>query len=188
MPIALTRKPSPALTACELEFLERRPIDIQKAWEQHQAYEGCLAELGARVISLPADPAMADGVFVEDPAVVLNEVAVITRMSALSRQREHASLAQALAPYRELHWLREPAKLEGGDVLRIGKTMYVGLSRRTNIEGIEQFSRFLRPFGYRVHPVEVRECLHLKTACCDLGNGVVLANPDWFDSAAFRIV
>jgi dimethylargininase len=185
MLVAFTRKPGPELAACELEFLPRRSIDIDKAIEQHQTYEACLAELGAEVTSLPADHSMPDGVFIEDPAVVVEEAAVITRMSAPSRRREHSSVAQALAPYRELHWLSEPAKLEGGDVLRIDKTVYVGVSRRTNREGISQLSEALRRFGYKVRPVEVSGCLHLKTACCDLGDGMVLANRAWFDVAEF---
>src|SRR5712671_5625391 len=101
MLVALTRKPGPELAACALEFLARRPIDIEKAIEQHRAYQDCLAELGAQVVSLPADPGMPDGVFIEDAAVVVDEAAVITRMGTPSRRNEHASVEKALAPYRE---------------------------------------------------------------------------------------
>jgi len=125
-------------------------------------------------------------VFVEDPAVVIDEVAVIARMGAESRRRESESLAAALAEFRPIEWLREPATLEGGDVLRIGKTLYVGISRRTNREGAVQLAELLDEFGYRVVPVQVRGCLHLKSACSYLGDHLVLANRQWIDAAAFR--
>src|ERR1700691_2197498 len=113
---ALTRSVSPHLNACELEYLARQPIDVKKAAEQHRQYEKCLAELGARVITLPAGD-FPDGVFVEDPAIVLDRIAVLCRMGAESRRRESASVAQALEPFRELKWIREPGTLEGGDVM-----------------------------------------------------------------------
>src|SRR6202035_4804523 len=126
---ALTRQVSPTFDDCELTFLDRQPIDVAKAIEQHRAYEACLAELGAKVISLPADPRFPDGVFVEDPAIVLDEVAVITRPGAESRRGETESIAQALAPFRELRYIQAPGTLEGGDVVHVGKTLYVGLSQ-----------------------------------------------------------
>ena len=129
--------------------------------------------------------------FVEDPAVVVDEVAIMTRMGAASRQGESASLARALEPYRPLRWLREPATLEGGDVMRIGRTLYVGLSHRTNQEGIDQLAGELGPLGYSVIAVAVRGALHLKTACCYLGDGAILANREWVDLeplAQFQIV
>jgi dimethylargininase len=133
---------------------------------------------------LPAAPNMPDGVFVEDPAIVLDEIAVITRMGALSRRGEQDSLARALAKYRELRHIVEPGTLEGGDVMRVGKTLYVGYSRRTNVAGIQQLATMLHPLGYFVVPVEVRGCLHLKSACCYLGEDTVLANQTWMDPDA----
>src|SRR5271154_4192897 len=124
---ALTRQVSSSFASCELTFLDRQPIDLAKAVAKHRAYEACLAQLGAHVISLPADPKFPDGVFVEDPAIVLDEVAIITRPGALSRRGETKNIAQALAPFRELRHIEEPATLEGGDVITIGKTLYVGL-------------------------------------------------------------
>jgi dimethylargininase len=167
-----------------LEFLDRQPIDLAAAVEQHRQYQACLTELGAHVEILPAAPDMPDGVFVEDPAIVLDEIAVITRMGALSRRGEHDSLAGALAKYRELRHIAEPGTLEGGDVMRVGKTLYVGYSRRTNIAGIQQLAQILHPLGYFVVPVEVRGCLHLKSACCYLGEDTVLANQTWMDPDA----
>jgi dimethylargininase len=183
---ALTRQVSPTFAVCELTFLDRQPIDVAKAMEQHRAYKTCLAELGANVISLAADPQFPDGVFVEDPAVVLDEVAVITRPGAESRRGETETIAQALAPFRELRHIQPPATLEGGDVVHIGKTLYVGLSQRTNREGIAQLTELLKPFDYRVVAVEVNGCLHLKSGACWAGGDMILANRQWINATAFR--
>ena len=189
--IAITRGVSSTIGQCELEYQQREPIDFGKAQAQHRAYEDCLRSLGAHVISLPAEPEFPDAVFVEDPAVVLDEIAVMTRMGAASRRGESASLARAIEPLREVRWLREPATLEGGDVMRIGRRVFVGMSRRTNREGIAQLTGILQPLGYSVEPVEVRGCLHLKSACTHLGHDTILANRAWVDTdrlAGFRIV
>jgi dimethylargininase len=183
---ALTRQVSPSFAACELTFLDRQPIDVAKAIAQHRAYETCLTELGVHVTSLPADPAFPDGVFVEDPAIVLDEVAIITRPGAESRRGETASIAEALKPFRELRYIREPATLEGGDVFVVGKTFYVGLSRRTNREGVAQLADTLDLFGYRVVPVQVTGCLHLKSGACWAGGDMILANREWVDIEQFR--
>ena len=171
---------------CELAYLPRQAIDFVRAAEQHRQYQRCLSGLGVRVISLPAEPDLPDAVFVEDPAVVVDEVAVIARMGAESRRREAESLAQALAPFRPLRWLREPATLEGGDVVRIGRTLFVGASVRTNAEGIRQLAEDLSPFGYDVRAVEVHGCMHLKTGCTYLGGRSLLANRAWIDAGAFE--
>ena len=184
MLVAITREVSPAIAQCELEFLDRQPIDVALAGEQHRQYQTCLGELGAQVTTLPAEPDLPDSVFVEDPAIVLDEIAVITRMGAVSRRGESESLARALSKYRDLRSIEEPGTLEGGDVMRIGKTLYVGYSRRTNIAGIQQLAAMVHPLGYFVVPVEVRGCLHLKSACCYLGGDTVLANRAWFDTDA----
>jgi dimethylargininase len=181
---ALTREVSPAIANCELEFLDRQPIDLVLASEQHRQYQACLAELGVLIEILPAAADLPDGVFVEDPAIVLDEIAVITRMGALSRRGEGETLARALEKYRELRYIVEPGTLEGGDVMRVGKTLYAGYSRRTNVAGIQQLAGMLHPLGYFVVPVEVRGCLHLKSACCYLGDDTVLANRAWMDPDA----
>jgi dimethylargininase len=183
---AITRKPSPALGKCELEFLARVAIDLARATEQHQRYEECFAELGARVISLPAEEQFPDSMFVEDPALVLDEIAIMTRPGAVSRRGEGESLARALQPFRELKWIGEPGTIEGGDVMRIGRTLYVGASRRTNTAGIEQLKKLAEPLGYSVVPVPVTGCLHLKSACCYAGGGTVVANRSWFEASALR--
>jgi dimethylargininase len=175
MLLAITRAVSPAINQCEIGFIDRQEIDLAKANQQHRQYESLLAELGARVVSLPAEPDYPDSVFVEDPAVVVDEVAIMTRMGAASRCGESESLARALADYRPLRSLRAPATLEGGDVMRVGRTLYVGVSHRTNRVGIEQLTDELGPLGYTVVPVAVRGALHLKSACCSLGDGAILA-------------
>ncbi len=142
--------------------------------------------MGASVLSLPAEKDLPDSVFVEDPAVVLDEVAVMTRMGAASRRREGESLAAALSVFRPLRWIQEPATLEGGDVLRIGRRIFVGASARTNAAGIDQFRRELAPFGYTVEAVEVRRCLHLKSAVTFLGDGVILINRSLIDAEPLR--
>jgi dimethylargininase len=183
---ALTRAVSPEINQCELGYLPRQPIDVARAIEQHGRYLAALRELGAEVITLNAEPGMPDGMFVEDPAVVVDEAAVITRMGAESRRREGERLSTVLARFRKLRWIREPATLEGGDVLRIGRTLYVGLSGRTNQAGFDQFAQLLQPLGYTVQAVPVHGCLHLKSGCCSLGERVLLANRAWIDTSPFQ--
>ncbi len=181
---AITRAVSPAMNECELSYIDRVEIDIEKAQAQHGAYEECLRAMGMEVIALPAEPDLPDSVFVEDPAIVLDEVAVLTRPGAESRRAEGETLAAALAQFRPLERIAAPATLEGGDVMRVGKTLYVGASARSNAEGVAQLAEILRPFGYTVRSVKVRGCLHLKSGCTYLGEGLVLANRNWIDTAA----
>jgi dimethylargininase len=171
---------------CELAYLDRRPIDLARAAAQHRAYEELLKKLGARVISLPAAAELPDSMFVEDPAIVLDELAVMLPMGAESRRAEAASLAEALAPFRKLAYLTLPGTLEGGDVLRIGRKLFVGLSQRSNAEGIRQLAAVLAPYQYEVVAVRVGGCLHLKSAATWLGRNTLLANRDWFDAAPFE--
>ncbi len=182
---AITRAVSASLASCELTWLEREPIDIGKAIAEHHAYEQCLSDLGVRVISLPALDAHPDAVFVEDPAIVLDEIAVITTMGAESRRGERASLAAAIAEFRPIIHMRDPAKLEGGDVMRVGRHLYAGLSARSDSAGVAQLAADLQPFGYEVHVVELRGCLHLKSACCCIGENCVLVNRAWVDTSSF---
>lgn len=179
---ALTRAVSPGLADCELTFLARQKIDGAKAIEQHQGYEECLAQLGVRVIRLPAAPDLPDSVFVEDTAIVLDELAVIARPGATSRQAETGSVADALSAFRPLKFIQPPATIEGGDVMLVDRTLYVGLSARTNAAGIEQLRAIVEPYGYEVRVVEVTGCLHLKTACAYLGGRTMLVNRQWINS------
>ena len=183
---AITREVSSSINNCELSFHPRQPIDVAKAIAQHKAYQDCLAELGVRVVSLPVEPELPDAVFVEDPAIVVDEIAVVSIMGAPSRRPEAASLADALSHYRPIKFLVEPATLDGGDVLRVGRLVFAGLSQRTNLEGIAQLRDVLRAFNYEVQPVEVRGCLHLKSACSYIGNDTLLINRSWIDAERLR--
>ena len=183
---AIIRHVSPSINNCELSFHERQHIDLPKAIAQHRAYQQCLDELGLRIVSLPAEPDLPDSVFVEDPAVVVDQIAVISHMGAASRRPEAESLAVALSSYRELKFLREPATLDGGDVMRVSRTLFVGQSQRTNREAVAQLSEILRPFDHEVRPIEVTGCLHLKSACSYIGGNTVLVNRAWIDAEPLR--
>lgn len=185
MRIAITRAVSPNIGQCELTHLDRQPIDLALARTQHHLYEAALAALGCQVQQLPAELTLPDSVFVEDAAVVLDEVAIITRPGADSRKPETISIAQALAPYRTLCNIAAPGTVDGGDVLRIGKRLYVGLSSRSNQAAIDQMAAFLQPFGYTVQGVPVKGFLHLKSAVTQVAEAMVLINPAWVDAALF---
>jgi dimethylargininase len=179
---AITRAVSPAMVHCELSFIARKPIDLATAEKQHHAYKNLLGKLGARVVSLPAEPDLPDSMFVEDPAIVLDELAVILPLGTETRRREAASLADALSKFRKLEYVSLPATLEGGDVLRIGRKLFVGLTKRSNAEGICQLAAILAPHNYEVIAVPVTGCLHLKSAVTHLGRKTLLANRAWFDT------
>ena len=235
VPVALTRCPAPSLAEGELTFLDRQPIAIDLAEKQHAAYCDALAALGLEVVTLPAVTAYPDSVFVEDMAVVLDEVVVLTRPGAASRQGEAALMADALSRYRPVlplvplietpaprassqipyaaqaqpgsaakaaavagheapalrgvshrgHRSSEPATLEGGDVLRVGRRLFVGISSRTNAAGVGALRNVAAPYGYTVTPVPVTGCLHLKTGVTALDDTTLLANPAWVDLSPF---
>jgi dimethylargininase len=178
---AITRKVSSALANCELSFIERKPIDLEKARAQHNAYQALLAKLGARVISLPEEPDLPDSMFVEDPAIVLDEVAVICSMGTESRRKEVPIIAAELEKFRKLAYVKLPGTLEGGDVLCVGKKVFVGISARSNPEGIRQLAVILEHYGYDLTAIRVNGCLHLKSAVTTLGRHAMLANRSWFD-------
>jgi len=183
--LALVREVSPQLPQCELTHLGRTAIDAARARRQHREYCEALGALGCRLEWLPALPEHADGVFVEDTAVVLPELAVVTRPGAASRRGETPSVAAALARHVQVRQLSEPACLEGGDVLSIGRTLFVGASARTNSQGIAQLAQALAPHGYAVHTVAMDGCLHLKSACSFIPPDILLVNPSWVDPASF---
>ena len=181
--IALTRDVSPALAACELTFRPRESIDVPRAVAQHAAYCRRLEELGLEVLRLPADPRQPDCCFVEDTAVVLDEVAVLAHPGAPARRGEVAVVASALEQHRPLARVPWPARLDGGDVLVVGRRIFVGSSARTDAAGAQALRSIVADFGYEVVPVGVTACLHLKSAVTAIDEGAVLANPDWVDLA-----
>jgi dimethylargininase len=182
---AWVREVSPQLERCELSFVARAAIDVARAVRQHRDYTCALRALGCELFWLPALPQHPDAVFVEDTAVLLPEVAVIARPGAPSRRGETASVAAALAPEITLAHISAPGCLEGGDVLRIGRRLYVGASLRSNGAGIEQLAAAVAPFGYSVRTVSMRGCLHLKSACSFIPPDALIVNPDWVEPAQF---
>ena len=170
MPKAFTRAVSPRIAECELTHLERVPLDVERAFQQHAAYEDALRGAGFEVTRLPDLPDHPDGVFVEDTALLLDGHAIITRPGAASRLPETGSTAEGLAGQFEIHRVTE-GFVDGGDVLRIANTLCVGLSTRTDATGIESLQSICRTIGFDVVQADLRDCLHLKT-------GATLAGPD----------
>jgi dimethylargininase len=190
MPRAFTRAVSPRLAECELTHLERVPIDAGKAVEQHAAYERALADAGFEIVRLDELPNDPDAVFVEDTAVVLGEHVVITRPGVASRLGEADSTAAGLAGHFEVHRIHR-GFVDGGDVLLIDRTLYVGLSTRTDSVGIEALREIAAPLGYKVVQAELRGCLHLKTGATfagpdAAGRPVLLFSPELVDAAQFE--
>lgn len=185
MRVAMTRGVSPALARGELAFLARVALDAGRAAEQHRAYERALRDLGCTVVTVPADPALPDCVFIEDVALVLDEVAVVLRPGAPSRRPEVAAVAEALAAYRPLRRILAPAAIDGGDVLRVGRALLVGRSSRTSDAGAAALAAAVAPFGYEVRAVPVTGCLHLTSAVTQVGPDTVLVNADWIAMEPF---
>ena len=179
--IAITNAPSRAIERCELTHLERTPIDYEVALRQHRAYQDMLGAAGAEVVSLAVNENHPDGVFIEDTAIVLDEIAVMMSPGAESRRAEPAAIERALREYRPIERILLPATIDGGDVTRVGRTLLVGQSSRTNAAGAAALARIAEPHGYRVVPVPVTGCLHLKSACTALPDGRLLVNSQWID-------
>jgi dimethylargininase len=186
MLIALTREPSPKLSEGEVTYIDRLPVDFELAKQQHRDYCAALAKCGAQVITLPTLVDYPDSVFVEDTMVVVDEVAVLCHAGAESRRDEIDYIRSEIAKFRPLIELAAPATMEGGDVFRVGKTIYVGRSTRTNDAGIEGLRAALTPYGYEVIAVNVHGALHLKTAATPLNDTTLVINPEWVDLAPLK--
>ncbi len=183
--IAFTRAISPRIAECELTHLDRTPIDVARAEAQHSDYESALRALGCEVRRVEPAPDFADSVFIEDTAVVFDEIAVIARPGAESRRAETTAVERALAPLRPLARIVAPGTLDGGDVLVVGKRVFVGRTGRTNDVGIAQLRTAIAHHGYTVDAVDITGCLHLKSAVTALDDATVLVNPSWLDARAF---
>lgn len=188
MTIAITRRISPRFNECEITHIERTPINLDVARAQHAEYVQALKSLGCgcEVVELTAEADLPDSVFVEDAAIILPEVAVITRPGADSRKPETDSIARALSPFKKLVHLQNPATLDGGDVLALGKRIFIGLSTRSNQEAIDQLNALLAEFGYSVTGVHLHDCLHLKTAVSRVDDQTLLINKSWLDAHHFE--
>jgi dimethylargininase len=185
--IAITRDVSRTLANCELSYVGRTEIDLERAARQHQAYRSALQSLSCRVEALPAEHDLPDAVFVEDTALVFDEIAISTRPGAPSRRAEVASVARVLQRHRELRTIEAPGTIDGGDVMRIGRTVYVGQAARSNAAAVEQLRDLLSAAGpgYTVQAVPTRECLHLKSAVTQVADDTLLINPAWVDASTF---
>jgi dimethylargininase len=183
--IALTRAVPSSICGCELTHLARESIDHSLAVEQHGRYESALRELGLTVTRVPALDKLPDCVFVEDTALVFDEIAVMTRPGALSRREEVATVRAVVEAHRPIATIDEPATLDGEDVLVLEKDVYVGLTPRSSLSGLQQLRAILAPLGYTVHGVPVRGCLHLKSAVTRAGTRLLVANPLWVDPGLF---
>lgn len=189
MSLAFTRAVSPRIVECALTHLDRSPIDVTRAIAQHVEYEWALKAAGYtlhRLEQLDDDP---DAVFVEDTAVLLGQHAIVTRPGTASRRDEIESTARGLEQFFTIHRLNA-GNLDGGDVLKIGDTLYVGQSNRTDEEGAMSLEAVVSPLGYNVIPVELGQCLHLKTAVTFAGpdrdgRPTLIANQDWVDASRF---
>jgi dimethylargininase len=185
MKFAITRDVSPRIGNCELAHIEREPIDLGRAREQHDAYCGVLSELGWTIISLPASPDLPDSVFVEDMAVVTDEAAILTSPGAISRRLEIAPVEEVLGKFRKAAVVRPPATLDGGDALILGRDVWVGVGARTNGLAVEVLREMLQPYGFAVRAAHPRGCLHLKTAITRAGPDCLIVNPLWIEPRNF---
>ncbi|MGB7875665.1 MAG: arginine deiminase family protein [Anaerolineales bacterium] len=185
MLIAITRQVSPTINQCKLTHIPRKPINYKRACAQHKQYEDALRSLGIDIISLDAESGLPDSVFVEDVAFVLDEYAIMLNPGAPSRRPEVASVEKALAPYRDIYRIQPPGTVDGGDILTVGKTVYVGLSSRSTEEAIEQIRAILEPRSYQVREVRVSGCLHLKSAVTQVRDDTLLINPEWVSKDDF---
>jgi dimethylargininase len=181
--VAITHLPSPNMQEYERTFVGDETIDSALALRQHAGYQDALRACGAEVITLDVNRALPDCVFVEDTAIVLDEVAVMMSMGAESRRAEPAGLEPTLRMYRPIERVALPATIDGGDVVHAGRVLYVGESARTNAAGIAALRSVAGPYGYSVTGIPVHGCLHLKTACSALPDGRFLVNADWIDTA-----
>ena len=185
MVIAITREVSSRFNECEITHIDRTPIDLNIARQQHHEYTQALAQIGYQMIELPEEQDLPDSVFVEDTAFILPEVAVITRPGADSRKPETESIIQALSPHRPLVHVTAPATVDGGDVLVLGKKIYIGLSTRSTMEAVDQLQNLLDNYGYKVTGVELTDCLHLKTAVTRVDDKTLLINKNWVNPSHF---
>jgi len=177
--VALTRAVSDSIADCQLTHVVRKPIDLNRARLQHSAYERALEAAGCEVVRVDADHDLPDAVFVEDAAVVLPELAILTRPGARSRRPEIAAVAGVLGRYRQVFPIESPSTIDGGDVLVAGRHVFIGRTSRTDGTAIAKVRSILEPIGYRVQPVRVSGCLHLKSAVTALADDRLLINPAW---------
>ena len=183
---AITRDVNDNMGNCELTFLPRVRVDARLAMQQHQQYQSVLSSLGCEIVTVPTEPGLADSVFIEDTALVLDKIAVMCLPGAESRRAEVAGGADVLRQYRVLASIQLPGTLDGGDLLRVDNVIYAGVSTRSNHEGIEQLRGITAEFGFAVETVQTTKYLHLKSAVSQIAPDTLLINSDWIDRSAFQ--
>jgi dimethylargininase len=186
--IAITRPVSASINRCELSHLDRELIDLERARQQHAAYERALEAAGCTIVRIEEAVDLPDSVFVEDTAIIYDEVALVTRPGAESRRAETPPVAELLRRYRSVREIEGPATIDGGDVLVAGRTVYIGRSRRTNDAAVEQMRQLLGPHGYEIQPVLVTGCLHLKSAVTAVADDRLLINSAWVSRDTFSAI
>jgi dimethylargininase len=182
---ALTHLPSPNMADC-LRMHAGPSIDLDLALRQHAGYRRMLERCGAVVETLDTNRHLPDCVFIEDTAIILDEIAILCSMGHPSRRDEPAGIEPHIRRRRDVRRIELPAAIDGGDVLRVGRRLIVGISGRTNAAAIEALASAIHSYGYRVDSVPVTGCLHLKSACTALPDGRLLANAAWLDANALR--
>jgi dimethylargininase len=160
-------------------------IDLEIAKMQHLKYCNTLSKLGINIIRLDTDDSLPDCCFTEDIIAIADDIAIITNPGIQSRVAETKALEKTLSVFKDVFRITSPGTIEGGDVLKIEKTIYIGISSRTNMEGIRQFTSILEPRGYWIKPVEIRNTLHLKSVCTYLGNRRIILAEGYFDINVF---
>ena len=183
--LALVRAPAATLAKGQLTHLKRRAVGFSRAESQWDGYVAALEAEGFRTLQIDADDAHPDCVFIEDTVVMVGQVAILTSPGAESRRGEQDAVAEAITDLGlETRRIRLPGTLDGGDVLKVGKTVYVGRGGRTNPEGIRQFRAIAVGLGYAVVAVPVTRALHLKSTVTALPDGTVIGHPDLVDNPA----
>jgi dimethylargininase len=182
---ALMHLPSPNMADC-LRMHAGPSIDLDVALRQHAGYRRMLERCGAVVETLDTNRHLPDCVFIEDTAIILDEIAILCSMGHPSRRDEPAGIEPHIRRRCDVRRIELPATIDGGDVLRVGRRLIVGISGRTNAAAIEALASAIRPYGYEIDAVRVTGCLHLKSACTALPDGRLLANAAWLDANALR--
>ncbi len=184
---AIVRRPSPRIAEGEVTHINRRPMDVELAFVQYAAYLALLQRHGVELIHAPEADEHPDGLFVEDALVVVDGQAILTRPGADSRRGEIDTIRPLVESLGlPLAVITAPGTLDGGDVLCVGRHIFVGMTTRTSPVGFDHMHRIAASIGRTAIPVDVPGCLHLKSAITALPDGSLIGVPGWFDATVFE--